>query len=168
MALDFYLPSLPGPSSTTPGNQPSGSKDTNPKDAIAGSKVPLDQCPDTARVALAMAFTEGALKYGKHNWRVAGVRASVYKAALDRHMVCWWNGEDTDAASGMPHLWKALACLAILVDAGACDKLTDDRPPSAPLTKLLADCEPIVVSLQQQHTDKKPRHYTIADTQKGK
>lgn len=82
-------------------------------------------------------------------------------------MAAWWNGEDIDVASGMPHLWKAMACLAILVDAGVVGKLTDDRAPAAPLSKMLAECEPIVLSLQKQHADKNPRHYTIADTKKG-
>lgn len=139
-------------------------KPSNPKDIISTSKVPLDMCPDTLRVAVAAAFTEGALKYGKTNWRVAGVRSSVYKAALDRHMCAYWNGEDVDAESGMPHLWKAAACLAILIDAGTCGMLTDDRPPRADLSGMLRSVEPIVKALQEKHKDKNPRHYTIADT----
>lgn len=138
-------------------------KPSNPKDAISSDKVPLDMCPDTLRAGVAMAFLEGTLKYGKTNWRVAGVRASVYKAALDRHMAAYWNGEDVDEESGLPHLWKAAACIAILIDAGAVGKLTDDRPPRAPVGRIMADLVPAVKALREKHKDKNPRHYFIGD-----
>lgn len=102
-------------------------KETNPKDALGSGRVPMGLFPDTAVIAGSMAFLEGALKYEPYNWRRAGVRASIYVEALRRHMAAWWNGEDMDHKSGLNHLWKALACLAILIDAQEYGMLTDDR-----------------------------------------
>ena len=79
-------------------------KDTNPKDAIGVTKIDMGLVPDSAIVAEALAFSEGALKYGRYNWRIAGVRSSVYHAALLRHLSRWWNGEDADPDTGVPHL----------------------------------------------------------------
>lgn len=156
---------LPLPTLTTLGGTPPvTTKPSNPKDAISGSRVPMDVVPDTARIAIAMALFEGALKYGKHNWRVVGVRASVYKSAFERHWMAWWNGEDIDTESGLPHLFKAIACLAIIIDADVVGKLTDDRPPVAPVGQLLKDLQPKVLALQEMHKDKKPKHYSIKDT----
>ena len=139
-------------------------KPTNPKDAISCDKAPLELCPDTLTVAASMAFLEGALKYGRFNWRVAGVRASVYRGALMRHLFSWWNGEEIDPASGLPHLYKAAACVAILIDATACDSLTDDRPPSAPVGEMLTYLEPHVKRLRKDLAKHEPKQYTIADS----
>ena len=125
-------------------------KDTNPKDAQAGTKVPLHLVPRTAITAMAMAFCEGGLKYGPYNWRESGVRASVYVAAMQRHMSAWFDGEDIDPDSGLSHVWKAMACLAIIVDAEACGKLNDDRPPPVGTGESLRRLESIVASLQEK------------------
>jgi len=139
-------------------------KDTNPKDAIAGDKVPLDLMPDTAIAACNMAFLEGALKYGRYNWRVAGARASVYVSALRRHMAAWYAGEDIDEASKLPHLAKAMACLAILIDTRACGVLVDDRPPKADMKAVFTQLETAVSWLKNEHKDKNPKQYTIEDS----
>ena len=102
---------------------------TNPKDAIGCGKLPLDLVPDTAVAWQAMVHLHGALKYGPWNWREAGVRSSIYVAALRRHVAAWWNGEELDPESNLPHLAHAAACLNILMDAKECGKLNDDRPP---------------------------------------
>lgn len=73
---------------------------------------------------------EGARKYSRHNYRVAGVRASVYYDAAMRHLMAWWEGEDIDPESGVPHLVKAMACLCVIRDAIHVNNWTDDRPPS--------------------------------------
>ena len=75
---------------------------------------------------------EGARKYGRHNYRVAGVRASVYADALDRHMKAWWEGEDIDKDSGMSHVTKAIATLTVLRDSMIQGNWVDDRPPPSP------------------------------------
>ncbi|MCP4993153.1 MAG: hypothetical protein GY934_05115, partial [Gammaproteobacteria bacterium] len=103
-------------------------KETNPKDALGIKKAGL-QCvsgafiyrmaelaggfhelPWRAVAEVGLAMTEGARKYGRHNYRVSGVRASVYYDALYRHLVLqWWQGEDIDADSGICHITKATA-----------------------------------------------------------
>lgn len=110
-----------------------------------------------------MAFLEGALKYGRSNFRVVGVRASIYKDALDRHMNAWFEGEDIDPESGLPHLGKALACIAIIVDAQACGQLNDDRMVGGGYQKVVADLTPHVARLKTQHANLAPKHFTIAD-----
>jgi hypothetical protein len=152
-------------SDTTP-SMTSGMKLTNPKDVLAGGKVPIGLCPSTLEIAASMAFLEGACKYGRANWRIAGVSAAVYYDALKRHLTAWWEGEDIDPKSGLPHTYKMAACIAILIDAKVVGKLIDDRPPSGPVSKMMDDLEPHVARLKEEHKDKHPRHYSIADTQK--
>lgn len=139
-------------------------KPTNPKDMVAVAKAPLHLVPSTLSVYASLAFAEGASKYGAYNWRIAGVSAAVYKSALDRHLAKWWNGEDADAKTGVPHLASALACIGIILDAALCDKLNDDRPPAAPMAALIDGLEEKVAALYEMHADRHPRHWTIADT----
>ena len=105
-------------------------KDTNPKDAVGIRKVPFSTVPAEVIAEIGLGMMEGARKYARHNYRIAGVRASVYYDALMRHMCAWWEGEDTDPDSGLNHIVKALSSLTVLRDAMLNDKLTDDRPPS--------------------------------------
>lgn len=104
-------------------------KDTNPKDAIGVQKAPIHFVPVRVIFEIGLGMLEGALKYGGHNYRIAGVRSSIYYDALMRHIGAWWEGEDIDPESGLPHVVKALSCLAVLRDAQHNGKLTDDRPP---------------------------------------
>jgi len=105
------------------------SKDTNPKDAAAVARIDLSLFPPAARAYGALAMQEGDFKYGGYNYRVAGVLTSVYYAALNRHMDKYWNGEDVDPKTGVPHLANAMACLAVLIDSTEQGNLNDDRPP---------------------------------------
>lgn len=139
-------------------------KDTNPKDGIGATKVPLHLVPATATAMAALAHLDGALKYGKWNWRVAGVRASIYVDAARRHLDKWFNGEDIDPDNGLPHLAMAMACLNIIVDAMACGKLTDDRPPKVDLGGFMDELTPHVSRLTEKHKDKNPRHWNIEDS----
>ena len=137
-------------------------KDTNPKDAIGISKAPMSTVSAAVLMELGVAMLEGASKYGRHNYRAAGVRASVYYDALMRHAMAWWEGEDLDPDSGMSHITKAIATLVVLRDAMIQDKFTDDRPPrSAPFLPALNDT---AAALLVKHADKHPRHYTIEDS----
>jgi hypothetical protein len=104
-------------------------KDTNPKDAVGIRKVPSSVVPRAVVQEIGLGMLEGALKYGRHNYRVAGVRASVYFDAANRHLDDWWEGQDIDPDSGLSHITKALACLTVLRDAMMNDKWSDDRPP---------------------------------------
>lgn len=133
-------------------------KQTNPKDAIGVRKAPMSTVPPAVLAELGVAMLEGAVKYGKYNYRVAGVRASVYYDALMRHLFAWWEGEDIDAESGLSHITKALACLTVLRDAQMQQMVTDDRPPKgAPFYARLNDTSGVLID---KHSDKKPKHHT--------
>lgn len=108
------------------------SKETNPKDAVGIKKVPASTVPARWVMEVGLAMLEGARKYGRHNYRVAGVRASVYYDAARRHLDAWWEGQDIDPKSGLHHLVKASACLAVIRDAMYNNNWEDDRPPSLP------------------------------------
>lgn len=78
-----------------------------------------------------IAMQEGAAKYGRHNYRVIGVRGSVYYDSTMRHLMAWWEGEDTDPDSGLSHITKAISSLVVLRDAMIQGMFTDDRPPKS-------------------------------------
>jgi hypothetical protein len=110
----------------------SQTKETNPKDAVGTGKVPFSTIPAAVMAEVGLAMLEGARKYGRHNYRVAGVRASVYYDALLRHVTSWWEGEDIDRDSGLSHIVKAIACLVVLRDSQMQENWVDDRPPPTP------------------------------------
>lgn len=140
----------------------SDSKDTNPKDAIGGDKIPIHLWPEAATVLGCLACLEGATKYGRTNWREAGVKASIYYDALRRHLMKWWEGEDVDTDSGLPHEAHMLACIAIIVDARAHGKFVDDRAyvPVQGVLSLLTKHTPDVARIKTKYADRSPQHYT--------
>ncbi len=127
-----FPPHLLGTATTEPVRSVPRSLAGNPKDAIGSCKAPTMPVPATVQAEDGLAMLEGALKYGRHNYRAAPVRASVYLDALRRHLACWIEGEDTDPDSGLSHLIKARACLGIMRDAQIQGTLIDDRPPPTP------------------------------------
>lgn len=131
---------------------------------IGSSKLPLHLWPTTATALGSLALLDGALKYGRSNFRAVGVRASIYYDAAIRHLQAWFEGEDCDPDSGLSHLGHALACLGILVDAGAAGKLTDDRNVPGAYRALVTALTPEVARLKELHADKSPKHYTIEDS----
>lgn len=143
-------------------------KDTNPKDAIASTKVPLWLLSPIAKAAWALAQFAGMAKYGAWNWRISGVRTSVYLSAMERHMDAYKSGEEFDPVDGTHHLGNIMACCAILLDAKAAGKLNDDRPPSVDLRPTYRGIEAQAALLMEKYGHMKPKHYTIADTEKGK
>lgn len=138
-------------------------KDTNPKDAIGMTKLPMHLIPGTAKAYLAVAFLEGALKYGKYNWRVAGVRASIYMDAMERHYEKFKNGEWADPVTHVPHLASIMACSAIILDADAVGKLTDDRPPMGTEPEVIDALRKEVLYLQGLYEDENPTQWTIEE-----
>lgn len=107
-------------------------KPSNPKDRVGIQKVPFSVIPVPVLWELGLAMLEGALKYGRHNYRKAGVRASVYyDAVMARHLPAWWEGEDIDPASGVHHITKAIASLTVLRDSMIRGNWVDDRPPKS-------------------------------------
>lgn len=138
-------------------------KFSNPKDMIGSDKLPLHLWPETATIYGCLGLLEGMLKYGRSNWRKAGVRASIYADALKRHVNAYFEGEDDATDSGLPHLAHALACIAILIDAKAAGKLVDDRMVEGGYLGLVESMTPHVARLKAKYADRSPRHYTIAD-----
>ena len=131
-------------------------KDTNPKDAVGIAKVPQSVVSRLVLGELGLAMFEGARKYGRHNYRVAGVRASVYFDAVNRHMDAWWEGEDLDPDSGLSHVTKAIATLVVLRDAMLQEKFTDDRPPPAKDKGWMAKLNELAAALIKKYPDPKP------------
>jgi hypothetical protein len=138
-------------------------KPSNPKDVIGSGKLPLELIPDTALAEVALGFFEGASKYGRYNWRIAGVRASIYVAAVRRHIAKWWNGENQDPDTRIHHLGNAICCLMIILDAEICQKLKDDRPPSAPITDAYDGIQERLAYLKELFRDHSPHQYTHED-----
>lgn len=151
-----------------------GTKPTNPKDAVGIKKAPLSTVPMNVVAECGVAMLEGAVKYGRHNYRAVGVRASVYFDATMRHLVSYWEGQDEDpdtcdrnedgdpiCGTGLHHITKAIVSLMVLRDAMLRDKCTDDRPPVT--DEFYPVLNEISARLIARHADKKPRHYTIED-----
>ncbi len=108
-------------------------KPSNPKDRLGILKIPYSTISQPVLAEVGVAMLEGALKYGRHNYRAIGVRASVYfDAVMARHMPAWWEGEDIDPDSGLHHITKAIAGLCVIRDAMIQGKFIDDRPPKSP------------------------------------
>lgn len=135
-------------------------KDTNPKDACGVKKIPTSTISAPVKAEVGVAMLEGAMKYGRHNYRVSGVRASVYYDAVNRHMDAFWEGEDIDPDSGLPHISKAIAGLVVLRDAQLQDKFVDDRPPKSK-DGWQADLQPVIDELFKKYPTPKPAHTEI-------
>ena len=136
----------------------------NPKDLIGSTKLPLHLWPMVATAEGCVALHNGALKYGRANWRAIPVRASIYYAALLRHMAAWFDGEEVDE-EGVRHIGSALACLAILADAKAAGTLLDDRNIAGGWRSTVDRLTPQVSDVTRRHGfGPQPKHYTIADT----
>jgi dATP/dGTP diphosphohydrolase len=138
-------------------------KATNPKDAVGVRKMPFSVLPWRVLCGVALAMLEGACKYGRHNYRAAGVRASVYfDAVVGRHLTDWWEGVDIDPDSGLHHIDKAIAGLMVMRDSILQGNFTDDRPPRGNLD--MAAMNRAAAEIMDVHADKNPRHFTIEDS----
>lgn len=74
----------------------------------------FDLIPVGPLTQVAELYGKGAEKYADHNWR-RGYEWSKSYAALMRHATQFWNGEDNDAETGMPHMTSvAFHALALL------------------------------------------------------
>jgi len=107
-------------------------KKHNPKDEI-GTKKPrfYSGLPANVTKEVSIGMLEGAIKYGRHNYRIAGVRASVYIDATIGHLFDYWEGQDIDPDSNLHHITKAIASLYVLRDAQMMNMCEDDRPPKS-------------------------------------
>lgn len=98
-----------------------GAKDQKPARFDLIPPGPLD--------TLARQYGQGAAKYGDRNWE-QGYAWSLSFAAMQRHAWQFWNGEDVDPETGLPHLaavaWHAFA----LMHRMEYGRRFDDRPGS--------------------------------------
>lgn len=138
-------------------------KPTNPKDAIGSNKVPFSTVPARVMAEVGLAMLEGSCKYGRHNYRDAGVRASVYYDAVLRHLAAWWEGQDIDPDSGLPHIVKAMAGLAVLRDSMINGNWNDDRPPPVADTNWVAELNAAAVRLLERYPNPKAPHVRAAN-----
>ena len=99
----------------------------NPKEAAGRAKCPMHLLSPSAMRETANALGSGAAKYGPRNYRVAGVNATTYVAAILRHITAWNDGEDNDPESGLSHVAHVSACCDILLDCAETGMLNDDR-----------------------------------------
>lgn len=100
----------------------------NPKEACGQAKTGLHTTPPRVLLELGAAMSEGAKKYGPYNYRDTAIRSSIYFDAVMRHMYAWWEGEDIDPDSGLPHVVKAMSSLVVLRDSQIGGICLDDRP----------------------------------------
>lgn len=150
--------------------QPTEWKDTNPKDSVGCTKPPLHCIPTPVLFEVGMAMFEGGWKYREANYRVIGVRSSIYYDAALRHLLAWWEGEDIDPASGISHVSKAISGLCVLrdcqmqADNGSGVDYKDDRPPKShvPMSKLEDQFKAMLSRLQAEHGDRKPPYTEAA------
>jgi|SRR5579875_438626 len=142
---------------------PSAPTVDNPKRAAGADKLPLSAFPLVAIAHGALAMLEGELKYGRSNYLVGGVSARTYIDAALRHLFAYASGQDIDPDSGLPHLGKLLACIAILLDAEAAGVLTDDRPYPGGYLALVERLTPEVERLRRQYQGREAKGFVIGD-----
>lgn len=130
--------------------------DTNPKDRAGSCRVDLSLFPPAGVIHGAHAMMDGADKYDPYNWREKKVRARVYIAAAQRHLLDYLDGEDTADDSGAHHLGHAMACCAIILDAMETGNLVDDRPVPGKASAILKRLEAAIRSKKNppQHAER--------------
>lgn len=106
----------------------------NPKQAFGDKKPNLALVPPVSVAYEALAFEQGAAKYGPYNWRDKAVEAMTYIASSIRHIHAWLDGEEfsSDTANTdrpVHNLAAAKAGLGILIDCIEQGTLVDNRPP---------------------------------------
>ncbi|MEO2141672.1 MAG: dATP/dGTP diphosphohydrolase domain-containing protein [bacterium] len=126
-------------------------KDTNPKALSGIKKYPLSVLPLAPLQEATVVMFEGGVKYGRHNYRVAGCRASTYFDATMRHLWDWFEGQDADPVSGMCPITHAITSLLVLRDSMIQGKFNDDRPPMSLLQPHIL--EERIAHLAEQYPD---------------
>ena len=85
-----------------------------------------DLIPPDALDALASVYGWGAGKYADRNWE-RGYRWGLSFAALMRHAWAFWQGEELDQESGLPHMAHAAWHCFVLLSFAARGIGTDSR-----------------------------------------
>lgn len=140
------------------------SKETNPKDQVGSNKLPLHLWPAAATALGSVGMLNGLLKYGRANFREAGIRPTIYLDAAQRHLSAWLEGEELDPDDGVPHLGAALACIGIIVDARVAGAFVDDRNfNGGNYREFVNNLTSLVPALKEHHAGRDPKHFTISD-----
>lgn len=74
-------------------------------------KPRVDLVPPGVILEVARVLTDGVKEYGEHNWR-KGIAYSRLYAAIQRHLLAFWVGEDIDESG---HRALAHACTDIMM-----------------------------------------------------
>lgn len=122
-------------------------KKPSPKTLDSSHKIPVNLCPSSAVIAIALVIAQGHKKPGRtiYNWRSQPISFMEYMAAVQRHQMKSIDGEDFDKElsdlAGVPvrHDWAAMSGMAIIEDARQAGTLIDDRPLKGGAAKFLAE-----------------------------
>lgn len=127
----------------------------NPKDRVGLRKWrQLANIPAQVLWEVGVAFLEGALKYGPYNFRETDIKASVYYDAALGHIQAYWEGEEIDPDSGLPHITKAIASLIVLRDSQMTGRHIDDRPdPIKDIDQIRDQLGKVVFDLYRKYGD---------------
>ena len=90
-------------------------------------KARMDLLSPHLMIGTAEVLAFGAAKYGERNWE-KGMQWGRVFAALQRHLWAFWQGEELDPESGLPHLHHAGCCLMFLAHYAETKTGRDDRP----------------------------------------
>lgn len=91
-----------------------------------GDKPQMELVPPSAMTAMGKVLGYGASKYARHNYLKGMAWTRLVGAAL-RHLFSWLRGEELDPESKLPHLYHALASIAMLIETIELGKGLDDR-----------------------------------------
>lgn len=85
-------------------------------DGVKGVKAARhDLVPGYPIHKMAEVFGFGTKKYADRNWEMGYDWGKSYAAAM-RHLLAFWNGEDNDSESSLPHLAHAMWHMAVLME----------------------------------------------------
>lgn len=101
---------------------------TSPTGGQKGQKLArYDLIPAEPLRQVAEMYGRGAEKYAARNWE-RGYSWSLSFAALQRHAWQFWNGEDLDSETGMPHMASVVFHAFALLYFMEKHREFDDRP----------------------------------------
>ena len=93
-----------------------------------GGKLRFDLVPPDALAELVRVYTHGASRYGSRSWET-GIKYGRIYAALLRHCIAFWGGEEKDPDDGLHHMAHAAwNCLTLLAYEQRGMVAYDDRP----------------------------------------
>lgn len=111
-------------------------------------KERFDLLPPRPLFLLAKLYTKGAKKYADRNWE-NGMDWNRLFGAIQRHLWKFWNGENIDQETGVPHVINAAWSCFALCEYMFTHKELDNRP------KLKQTFEDFQKELQRMIDDEK-------------